>query len=149
MVTQKAINQLVMEVLEELKKQGYSQGSIQRYSASYRGLLAYTISRGITGYSEAVGLDYMNHQYGFELSGFFGTLPKPVSETLHHLLILWHYQQYASITFITRGKKKAFTCPSHFKDEYEAFLAFCKLKKYTVLGLPAILNHVKNGSSPI
>jgi integrase/recombinase XerD len=144
MMTQKTIHQSVAEVLEELKKQGYSQNCVQRYSSSYRGLLAYTDSQGITSYSEVVGLDYMNHQYGYKLEGFFGTLPKPVSETLHHLLILWHYQQYSSVTFITRGKKKAFTCPDHFKNEYAAFLAFCKLKKYTALGLPAILNPVKN-----
>jgi integrase len=78
------------------------------------------------------------------LEGFFGTLPKLVSETLHHLLILWHYQQYSSVTFVTRGKKKAFTCPKNFKDEYESFQKFCKLKKYTVQGLLAVINPVKN-----
>lgn len=144
MITQKTIHQLVEEVLDELKEQRYSKGCIQRYATSYQGLLTYTDSHDITVYSEAVGLEYMNCQFGFKLEGFFGTLPKPVSETLHHLLILWHYQQYSTVTFITRGKKKEFICPSEFKDGYETFLEFCKLKKYTAQGLPAILNPVKN-----
>jgi integrase/recombinase XerD len=144
MMTQKTIDQLVKEVLEELNSQGYSQDSIQRYSRSYQSLMEYTHSQGITQYSEGVGLNYLNDQYGFVLEGFFGSLPKPVSETLHHLLILWHYQQYASVTWVTRGKKKAFTCPEKYKAEYESFQKYCGLKKYTTLGLPAILNPVKN-----
>jgi integrase/recombinase XerD len=101
-------------------------------------------SQGITSYSEAVGLDYINHQHGYVLEGFFGSLPKPVSETLHHLLILWHYQQYSCVMFVTRGQKKAFTCPGDYKDEYESFQKYCKLKKYTIRGLPAIIDPVNN-----
>jgi site-specific recombinase XerD len=144
MITQKTIDQLVKEVLEELNSQGYSQCSIQKYSRSYQSLMEYTNSQGITHYSEGVGLNYLNNQYGFKLEGFFGSVPKPVSETLHHLLILWNYQQYSSVTWVTRGKKKAFTCPENYKDEYESFQKFCGLKKYTTLGLLAILNPVKN-----
>jgi site-specific recombinase XerD len=143
MITQKTIDQLVKGVIEELNSQGYSKGSIQRYSASYKSLMEYTDSQRITNYSEAVGLNYLTHQHGFVLEGFFGSLPKPVSETLHHLLILWHYQQYSTVTFVTRGKKKAFTCPENYKDEYESFQKLCRLKKYTALGLPAVLNPVK------
>jgi site-specific recombinase XerD len=143
MITQKTIRQLTKEVLEELKKQGYTKGSIQKYAASYKRLMGYTDSQGITTYSESVGLNYLNHEYGYKLEGFFGTLPKPVSETLHHLLILWHYQKYATVSFITRRKKKAFRCPENYKDEYDAFLEFCKLKQYSTLGVPAILNPVK------
>jgi hypothetical protein len=48
MSTQKTIDQLVKGVLEELNSQGYSQGSIQRYSRSYQRLMEYTNSQGIT-----------------------------------------------------------------------------------------------------
>ena len=135
MITQKTIHQLTKEVLEELKKHGYTKGSIQKYAASYKRLMGYTDSQGITTYSETVGLNFLNHEYGYKLEGFFGTL--------HHLLILWHYQKYSTVSFITRSKKKAFSCTENYKDEYDAFLEFCKLKQYSKLGIPAILNPVK------
>jgi hypothetical protein len=142
MITQKTIDQLVKGVLEELNSQGYSQVSIRRYSRSYQSLMEYTNRQGITHYSEGVGLKYLNDQYGFELEGFFGSVPKPVNETLHHLLVLWNYQQYSSVTWVTVGKKKAFTCPENYKDEYESFQKFCELKKYTP---PRASGHLKSG----
>lgn len=104
----KAIQQFADEVLEQLNQQGYSKNCIQKYKSTYTGLLAYTAEKGITEYSEAVGLSYMEAQYGFKLEGFFGSLPKNASESLHHLMILWHYQRYQTVEFITRGKKKYF-----------------------------------------
>ena len=97
-------------------------------------LLTYANDNGIHEYSEAVGLGFMDFKFGFKLEGFFGTLPKNVSMTLHHLMILWHYQQYGTVEFITRGKKKPFACPACFQKEYDAFLAYCEQKKYTMLG---------------
>ena len=144
MMTQKNIDQLVQGVLEELNHQGYAQGSIQSYARSYQRLVAYTNRQGITQYNEGVGLEYVNDQYGFELEGFFGSVPKPVNETLRHLFILWHYQQYSSVTGVIRSKKKAFTCPENYKDEYESFQKYCRLKKYTTRGLQSIINPVQN-----
>ncbi|NLI11914.1 tyrosine-type recombinase/integrase [Pelotomaculum propionicicum] len=121
MDTEKNIRKMIEQVLDELKSQGYSKNCIQRYVASYRGLLAYADGHGISEYSEAVGLDYMFDQFGYKLEGFFGNLPQPVSNTLHHLLVLWHYQHYSTVEFITRGQKKAFQCPENYQKEYEAF----------------------------
>lgn len=144
MKSEQTMERMIEEVLSELDSQGYSKNCIQRYAASYRGLLAYTDSHGIGEYSEAVGLDFMHDQFGFKLDGFYGNLPKHVSETLHHLLVLWHYQHYSTVEFITRGRKKAFQCPERYRVEYETFLVYCDRKQYTIMGLPAILNPVKN-----
>ena len=139
----KTIKQLAVEVLEQLKQLGYSKNSIQGYKSTYIDLLAYTAKNGIVSYSEAVGLSYMEARYGFKLEGFFGSLPKKASDSLHHLMILWHYQQYQTVEFITRKKRKAFSCPTQFEKEYEVFVSYCAQKKYTVHGLPAILDPVK------
>jgi len=104
----KTIQHLADEVLEQLKQQGYSKNCIQRYKSTYIDLLAYTAENGIIEYSEPVGLSYMEAQYGFKLEGFFGFIPKNASESLHHLMILWHYQRYQTVEFITRGKKRRF-----------------------------------------
>lgn len=144
MMTQKTIEQLVKGVLEELNRQGYSKGTIQRYARSYHRLLAYTHRQGITHYHEGVGIKYISDEYGFELEGFFGSVPASVSETLRHLLILWHYQQYSSVTGVIRSQKKAFTCPEKYQAEYEAFQKYCRLKKYTPCGLQSIINPVQN-----
>ena len=40
-------------------------------------------------------------------------------------------------------KKKAFSCPPQFIKEYDTFLAHCAQKKYSVGGLPTILNPIK------
>lgn len=76
----------------------------------------------------------MDFQFGFKLEGFFGTLPRNVSMTLHNLLLLWHYQQYETVEFITRGKKKPFTCPECYQKEYNAFLVYCKQKNIQYWG---------------
>lgn len=144
MIIEKNIHQLIQEVLDHMKELRYSKGSIRAYTESYQGLLVYTDSQDINEYSEAVGLEYMNYQFGFKLEGFFGKLPKPISDTLHHLLILWHYQQYSTVSFIKRAKKKEFICPLKFKEGYQDFLQFCKLKKYTSLGVTNILSPIKN-----
>ena len=143
MNTENGVRELTEQVIDELKSQGYSKSGIRRYVLSYRGLLAYIDSHGISEYSEAVGLNYMQYQFGFKLEGFFDKLPKSVSETLHHLHVLWHYQHYSTIEFIKRGQKKAFQCPEDYQNEYEAFLVYCNRKKYTTLGLTAILYPVK------
>jgi len=59
------------------------------------------------------------------------------------LMILWHYQKYQTVEFITRRRKKEFSCPTQFEKEYELFLSYCEQKKYTECGLPAILDPVK------
>jgi site-specific recombinase XerD len=143
MDAKKSIQQLAEEVLRELKKEGYSQYTVKEYHASYMKLLAYADDHRITEYSEAVGLDFMDSQYGFKLEGFFGMLPNNVTMKLHHLLLLWHYQQYGTVEFITRGQKKPFKCPEFYQKEYNAFLVYCEQKKYTVQGLPAVLNPVR------
>ena len=143
MDAKKPIQQLAKDVLEQLKVQGYTRGAIREYEVSYLKLLAYANENKIDEYSEAVALDFMDSKFGFKLEGFFGTLPQNVTSTLHHLLILWHYQQYGTVEFITRGKKKPFTCPECFQKEYRAFLVYCEQKKYTVQGLPSLLNPVQ------
>lgn len=72
----KTIQLLTDEVLEQLKQQGYSKNCIQKYKSTYINLLAYTAENGITEYSEAVGLSYMEAQYGFKLEGFSVPFPK-------------------------------------------------------------------------
>ena len=139
----KTIKQLTVEVLEQLKQQGYSKNSIQGYKSTYIGLLAYTAKNSNLEYSEAVGLSYMEARYGFRLEGFFGSLPKKASDSLHHLMILWHYQKYQTVEFITRRRKKEFSCPAQFEKEYGLFVSYCTQKKYTVCGLLTILDPVK------
>jgi len=143
MDTKKSIHQLVEELLEELKAQGYSPVCIKRYVASYKDLLAYASDKGIYEYSEAVGLGYLDFRFGFKLEGFFGAVPKDVTIIFHHLLALWHYQQYGTVEFVTRLRKKPFSCPTCFRKEYYAFLVYCEEKKYAVRGLTAILNPLR------
>lgn len=137
------IKQLTTEVLSELIEQGRSTKSIQMYTRTYAGLVAYTENNGIQDYNEAVGLDYMEFQFGLKLEGFFGMIPEKASASLHHLLILWHYQEYKTVAYISRGKIKPFTCPEQYKKEYEVFLTYCKFKKYTTMGLSSILKSVQ------
>jgi site-specific recombinase XerD len=143
MDVRKSIQQLVSGVLSELKKKGYSRYTVKKYHAVYMSLLTYADHNGIQEYSEAVGLGFMDFKFGFKLEDFFGKLPENVSMTLHHLMILWHYRQYGTVEFIARGKKKPFVCPACFQKEYNAFLGYCEQKKYTILGLRAILNPVR------
>ena len=55
MDSENSIRKMTEQVLDELKSQGYSKNCIQRYVASYKGLLAYTDNHEISEYSEAVG----------------------------------------------------------------------------------------------
>ncbi|RJX26493.1 MAG: hypothetical protein C4554_05760 [Dethiobacter sp.] len=95
------------------------------------GLIEYMNQNGITFYSEKVGLDYLDFKFGFKLEGFYGIMPKKVRDAVHCLLVLWNYQAYGTVAFVTRGRVKPFECPSQFQKEYDEFLSFCKKKKYT------------------
>lgn len=145
MDTKKSIQQLVKEALDGLKAQGYSPAMVRQYGATYKNLLAYLSNNEISEYSETVGLEYLYLRFGFKLEGFFGTLPgtpRNITTELHHLMVLWHYQQYGTIEFITRARKTPFVCPGCFQKEYDAFLVYTK-NKYTLLGLVAVLKPVQ------
>ena len=143
MHTKKSIQQLVVEVLKYLKTQGYFRDTIKRYSNTYEDLLVYADQKGVYEYSEAVGLDYLDFRFGFKLEGFFTGAPEDVNRVLRHLVILWHYQEYETLKFVTRLRKKPFSCPICFKKEYDAYLIYCQQKKYTPCGLRTMLRPVQ------
>ena len=96
-------------VLAELKDQSYGQFTISRYRSTYNKLLKYAKHNGVEYYSEAVGLDFMYQEFGYRLEGFFGKVPSRESDALHHLMLLWHYQEYSTVEFVTCGQKKKFS----------------------------------------
>jgi len=139
----KTVEQAANEVLEELKHLNYSDASIKHYTKCYAGLLEYTNQNEITFYCEKVGLDYVGFKFQFKLDGFYGIMPKKVRDVVHCLLVLWNYQVYGTVAFVTRGRIKPFECPRQFQKEYDEFLVFCEKKKYTELGMNAILPPVQ------
>lgn len=144
MNAKKSIKQLTDAVLAELKNQSYGQFTISRYRSTYNKLLEYAKHNSVEYYSETVGLDFMYQEFGYRLEGFFGKVPSKESDALHHLMLLWHYQEYSTVEFITRGKKKKFQCPTAFVKEYEAFQDYCRRKEYTQMGMNALLPPVQN-----
>jgi integrase/recombinase XerD len=138
----KTVSQLVQEVLEQLQQQGYTAYTVKVYKRCYSGLEAYVIENEIEEYSEEVALNYLEAGFGLKLNGFYETATRKIRDAMHRLMILWHYQQYGTVDFIVKKRKKSFLCPEEFKDEYSSFRSHCDRKKYSVLGLITLLNHV-------
>lgn len=138
----KTVSQLVQEVLEQLQQQGYSAFWIKTYKKCYSGLEAYIIGNEIEEYSEEVALNYLEAVFGLKLNGFYETATQKIRDAMHCLMILWHYQQYGTVDFIVKKKKKPFLCPEAFKVEYSSFRSHCDRKKYSVLGLITLLSHI-------
>lgn len=140
----KTVDQVVKEVLEELKRANYSIESIRHYTKCYMELIEYMNRNEVIFYNEKIGLEYLNFKYGFKLEGFYDEImiPKKIRAIECYLLVLWNYQAYGTIVF-THRKVKPFQCPSQFQKEYDEFLSFCKKKKYTELGRNALLPPVQ------
>lgn len=136
---QKSIRQLTVEVLAELKRQSYAESTLNRYRSTYNKLIAYTEQNGISFYSEAIGLGFMEQEYGYRLEGFFGKVSPKATDALHHLMLLWHYQEYETVGFVTRNRKRGFVCPLQYERHYSAFLAYCGRKQYSMMGMLFLL----------
>ncbi len=143
MNNKKKVTQLIHEVLEELQQQGYTVFSIRAYKKCYSGLQGYVIQNKIEAYSEKIALNYLETAFGLRLDGFYETATKKITAAMHCLMILWHYQQYGTVNFITKNNKKPFVCPEYFKKEYAAFCSYCARKKYSVKALRTALSHVQ------
>ncbi len=128
----KTVEKAVNEVLEEMKQLNYSIDSIKHYTKCYTGLIEYMNLSEITIYSEKVGLDYLDFKFGFKLEGFYGVMPKKVRDVVRCLTVLWHYQAYGTVTFVTHRRVKPFKCPNQFQKEYDKFLLFCIKKIYGI-----------------
>lgn len=139
----KSVTHLVHDVLEQLKQQGYTPFTINAYKKCYDGLQTYVTQNGIEHYSEQVALDYLQVTFGLKLDGFYQTATKQVVAAMHYLMILWHYQQFGTVDFITKKKKKPFVCPPAFENHYNAFCSHCDRQKYSVLALRTLLSHIQ------
>ena len=139
------ISDLVEIVLSCLKTEGYTESGIKQRTRTYSKLLQYAEANGIEEYSEAVYIKFLRDCYGLTIGKRCGNYSDDINRTVCHLKALWHFQEYGTVHFARNNpKKKPFQCPTCYEIVYAAFLVHCETKKYTVQGLPAILNPAKN-----
>lgn len=141
----KSINELIHEVLNHLRLEGYTEKGIKKHSRTYSLLLSYTNKKGQYEYSEELGQAFVKERYGAYFNTRRGNNSEYVTEKIRHLEKLWHFQKYSTIHFAARsGKKKPFYCPECFTKEYEMFLAFCDDKGYKDQSRRSLIYPVRN-----
>ncbi len=139
-----SITTLTAQVLETLEQYGYAPATIKGYGATYRDLVTYAEVHRVDYFSQEVGLAFMAAQFGFQADDWItGSLPRRAKASWNHLLMLWHYQQTASVLGRVRRRTAPFQCPPPFAMAYQAFEVFCARKKYTARGLPTLVNPVQ------
>jgi len=138
------IQTVVPQVLDALKQHGYASATIKEYKASYCRLMEYMETRDLDHFTQEVGLAYMSQQFGFKPDDWIaGGLSGRVRAAWNHLLMLWHFQETASVVGRVRRRTAPFQCPPAFVMAYESFQTFCARKQYTPQGLPALINPVR------
>jgi integrase/recombinase XerD len=140
----RTINELIHEVIEVLKQEGYTERGIKKHVQTYSLLLSYADEVGQLKYSEELGQAFVKERYGASYDTRRGNNIEHVTEKIRHLKKLWHFQQYSTIHFATRsGKKKPFQCPECFSKAYEGFLIYCENKGYTNHSLRSLIYPVR------
>jgi hypothetical protein len=140
----KPISELCREVLNQLKKAGYTDKGIAKHASTYRMIILFAESRGQMYYSEELGRTFVMERYGATFDSKRCNNSQHANEKIVHLEKLWHYQNYGTIYFSTKtGKKKPFCCPDCFKAEYEVFCKYCQVHDYAVESRRTIIYVIK------
>lgn len=138
------LREVVPQLLATLQHQGYADETIRQYRTTYRSLMVYAEDQGVSQYTEALGLAFMNDRFHFRAEDWLGPdIPPKTTATWHRLVMLWHFQQTASVVGLVRRRKQAFRCPVAFTEAHQAFQACCDRKQYSAQGQRSLVDPVE------
>ncbi|TKT85976.1 site-specific integrase [Dyadobacter frigoris] len=128
------IHEVMDRVLAGLKQERYSDYTIGRYRHCYNGVQKFIQGKNVTYYSNTLAVDYVQHQFGIVIDGFYHQYRSNVAASIRALRTLSDYSEHGILIKKRGSGKKPFECPDVFSKDYESFKLACKSRSYAPMG---------------
>ncbi len=134
MKTKLPIEELVIEVLAELKRLNYSYNSICGFSCFYKRVIAFASGRGEYYFSEKLGRDFLEEKYGCTINYYTQAMPKELKGPIRRIRVLGDFQLHGVI--LRRiVKRPGYVKPPQFEKELATYEKYCGDNDYSKRGL--------------
>lgn len=133
MLEHQTIEELVEQVLAELKRLGYAQNTQLIYRRFYNRVLHYAKLRGVEHYSEAFGRDFFEATYGCQWTELPQPTPRKFRPPIRFLASLTDVQLHGTVVR-RRPKNSPYQAPPAFLSALEAFTVECQRRGYSPYG---------------
>jgi site-specific recombinase XerD len=134
METRVPIEELVAQVIQELKRLNYSNNSICSFRSFYKRVITYAKEKNELYFSEELGRKFLKDQYNCSINYFTEKMPKPLKAPIRKIRVLGDFQLHGVI--IRRiVKKPGYIKPTQFEIELTAYEKECVNNDYSRRGL--------------
>lgn len=124
------LKELLHELDEEMRRLGYTEGSMKFYRCLWQKLLQFAQERGVAFYSEQLGLDFAKERLNIFEHEDHHTLTRHEVQELRVIRIVGDYQLHRTILRRYYKHKQILTDP-YFVDLSVKFREYCVDKKYS------------------
>jgi len=128
-VQNQPLPELLVDLEQELKRLGYTQGTLQIYRRRWRMLLDFAGSRGERSFSEQLGVDFLEHHFHILELDAARTLPQQKVQELRIVRMIGDFQLHRSVLRRYYKHKEILTDPD-FIVLNQDFLQHCREKDY-------------------
>jgi len=134
MGTNKPIEVLAAEVIEQLKQLNYAYNTICGLRASFDRICAYAREKDELCFSEKLGKEYLKVKYGCDTDYYLEPFPQKAKQAIRSIRLLGDYQLHGVI--IRRiVKRKGYVKPPQFEAVLTAYEKECENNEYSLRGM--------------
>lgn len=134
METKLTINELVANVLAELKRLTYSYRAMCGFHAFYKRFIAFANEKEELYFSEKLGREFLKEKHNCTVDYYTQAMPNRHKSSIRKIRILGDYQLHGVI--LRRiVKKPGYVKPPQFKKELTAYERECERNDYSKRGL--------------
>lgn len=121
---------LISGLEQELRRLGYTKGSMTFYRRRWNQLMAYAEDRGECYYTEQLGMDFLKEFFGITQEDFSRTLPQAETQEIRVIRMVGDFQLHHAVLRRYLKHKEILTTP-FFVDTRNRFRSSCEKKGYS------------------
>ena len=121
---------LISGLEQELRRLGYTKGSMTFYRRRWNQLMAYAEDRGECYYTEQLGMDFLKEFFGITQEDFSRTLPQAETQEIRVIRMVGDFQLHHAVLRRYLKHKEILTAP-FFVDIRSRFQSSCEKKGYS------------------
>lgn len=131
---EKLIRKLVTDVLEELERLRYAEGTRTGYRRFYHRLIDFADRAGEAVYSESLGNRFLQSSYAFDLDNYSVSLHRSFRNETRFIRVLGDYQLHGAI-LRRRATKTPYQRTPQFTEALNAYYKECGRRNYSYQGM--------------
>ena len=121
---------LISGLEQELRRLGYTKGSMTFYRRRWNQLMAYAEDLGECYYTEQLGMDFLKEFFGITQEDFSRTLPQAETQEIRVIRMVGDFQLHHAVLRRYLKHKEILTAP-FFVDIRSRFQSSCEKKGYS------------------